>query len=134
MFEKRNLLKEDMRAKDVLVESFHFYYQEKWYIVLVQLPEESEEVPGHAIAKLVFLQEDDFAEKFLLHINDGGIMMDATAWQGYFGIEGSRRIEQEMALFSQVLSELIPSVVNERKTIAQREALGYLQEKNRVLG
>ncbi|MCP1111482.1 hypothetical protein M2145_001069 [Lachnospiraceae bacterium PF1-21] len=132
MFRNLRLLKEDMLRKGVTVESFYFYYQEQWYIVLAEFTDQGEGVAEQQLAQFTFLREVDFTDTFTAHVSDGNLFMDIKSWKEYFDTGKDGIADKEIHLFTQVLSEVIPCEVNKRKTTAQKEAVNLPKDKMRV--
>jgi len=123
IFENLKLLKQDMKSKKWVIESFYFRYKKQNYIVLVKLFEKDEKIPEYALVKLEFLRENDFSDMFSVYANSVKLFTDAKTLRKYFGIEYSTNLGDILSQFSQIFAEFIPTQVSETKTEKQKDAM-----------
>ncbi|MBR0591531.1 DUF6037 family protein [Bacillus pumilus] len=123
IFDNLKQLKQDMKNKGWVIDSFYFRYKKQNYIVLAKLFEKNENVPNYALLKLEFLKEDDFSDILVTYANSVKLLTDVKTLREYFDIEYSNNLGDIMSQFSQRLAEFIPTEVNDNKTENQKEAM-----------
>lgn len=122
-FNNLKLLKQDMKSKGWVIDSFYFCYKKQNYIVLVKLFEKDENVPKYALLKLEFLKEYNFSDMLVVYANSSKLFTDAKTLREYFGIEYSSNLGDILSQFSHKLAEFIPTKVSDNKNEHQKEAM-----------
>lgn len=123
VFENLKLLKQNMKAKGWVIDSFRFRYKQQNYIVLVKLLEKDEKYPKYALVKLEFLNENDFSDILAVYANSVKLLTDPQTLREYFGIEYSNNLGEILFQFAKTLSEFIPTEVIEGKSEDQKEVM-----------
>lgn len=123
VFDNLKLLKQDMKSKGWIIDSFDFRYKQQDYIVLVKLFERNEKTPKYALLKLVFLNENDFSKKLSVYANAKMLLIEAKTLREFFGIEYSSNLGNILSQFAKIFSEFIPTEVIENKKELQKEAM-----------
>src|SRR5699024_992550 len=100
VFENLKLLKQDMKAKGWVIDSFRFRYKQQNYIVLVKLLEKNEKYPKYALVKLEFLNENDFSDILAVYANSVKLLTDPQTLREYFGIEYSNNLVEILIQFT----------------------------------
>ncbi|MFD1988665.1 DUF6037 family protein [Paenibacillus nicotianae] len=122
-FENLKLLKQDMKSKGWVIDSFYFNYKKQNYIVLVKLFEKNENFPEYALLKLEFLKENNFSDILVVYANSSKLLTDAKTLREYFGIEYSSNLGDILLQFSRELAKFIPEEVSDNKNEHQKEAM-----------
>lgn len=130
VFENLKLLKQDMKNKGWVIDSFYFRYKQQNYIVLVKLFEKNEKVPEYALLKLEFLRENDFSDILAVYANSVKLFTDTKTLREYFGIKYISNLGDILSQFSQTLAEFIPTAVSENKNESQKEAMCHSLSKS----
>lgn len=130
VFENLKLLKQDMKNKGWVIDSFYFRYKQQNYIVLVKLFEKNEKVPEYALLKLEFLRENDFSDILAVYANSVKLFTDTKTLREYFGIKYSSNLGDILSQFSQTLAEFISTAVSENKNESQKEAMCHSLSKS----
>lgn len=130
VFENLKPLKQDMKNKGWVIDSFYFRYKQQNYIVLVKLFEKNEKVPEYALVKLEFLKENDSSDILAVYANSVKLFTDAQTLREYFGIQYSNNLGDILSQFSQTLAESIPTTVSENKNDSQKEAMCHSLSKS----
>lgn len=123
VFKNFKLLKQDMKSKGRVIDSFSFHYKQQNYIVLVKLFKRDEKIPKYALLKLEFLKENDFSKMLSVYANSVKLLIDAKKLREYFGIEYSNNLGDILSQFEKNLSEFIPIEVKDNKSEIQKEAM-----------
>lgn len=123
VFENLKLLKQDMKAKGWVIDSFSFRYKQQNYIVLVKLLEDDKRIPKYALLKLEFLKENDFSDILAVYANSVKLLTDPKTLRKFFDIEYSSNLGDILFQFGKTLSKFIPTEVIENKSEPQKEAM-----------
>ena len=119
-------LRDDMREKGWIIDSFRFPFREVNYIVLAILysPEESKE--KYALLKLDFLHPDNFKYHLLVPANSNGLICGAMDLRIFFKIPPDyEHLGDALRTLTKQLGYCTPTKVNTAKSQAEKKAIVY---------
>ena len=118
-------LRDDMREKGWIIDSFRFPFNGVNYIVLVidYLPGEEK---GYALLKLDFLHPDNFKYHLLVPANSYRLMKDAMELRIFFRIPPDyEHLGDALRTLTRELGYCTPTKVNTAKSQAEKKAIVY---------
>ena len=124
-------LRDDMREKGWIIDSFRFPFNGVNYIVLVILYLPGEE-KGYALLKLDFLHPDNFNYHLLVPANSYRLMKDAMELRIFFRIPPDyEHLGDALRTLTKQLGYCTPTKVNTSKSQAEKKAIVYeLSDEN----
>ncbi|MBY0114557.1 DUF6037 family protein [Paenibacillus xylanexedens] len=124
VFENLKYLKKDMEAKDWVIDSFIFRYNDEDFIVLVKLFAENEKKKNaYALLKLEFLRLSDVNISLQVEANVAKLFVDAKTLREYFGISYSENLGSILQQFMEYFSRFIPAEVIDNKNEDQLKVM-----------
>lgn len=130
VFNSLKLLKNDMEAKNWIIDSFYFQFKKQNYIVLVRLFEKDENRPEYALLKLEFLKEKKFSDSLMVLANSVKLFIDAKTLREYFGIKYTENLGNVLSQFNEYLAKFIPIEIIDNKSELQKEAMATSLSKS----
>ena len=118
-------LRDDMREKGWIIDSFRFPFNGVNYIVLVILYLPGEE-KGYALAKLDFLHPEDFKYHLLVPANSKGLICGAMDLRIFFKIPPDyEHLGDALRTLTRELGYCTPTKVNTAKSQTEKQAIVY---------
>ena len=119
-------LRNDMRDKGWIIDSFRFLFNKVNYIVLVILYLPGEYKDQYALLKLDFLHPEDFKHHLLVDANAKGLMEDARELRIFFKIPPDyKHLGDALKTLTKQLGNCIPQKVSESKSQPEKQAMVY---------
>ena len=119
-------LRNDMRDKGWIIDSFRFLFNKVNYIVLVILYLPGEYKDHYALLKLDFLHPEDFKHHLLVDANAKGLMEDARELRIFFKIPPDyKHLGDALKTLTKQLGNCIPQKVSESKSQPEKQAMVY---------
>ena len=118
-------LRDDMREKGWIIDSFRFPFNGVNYIVLVidYLPGEEK---GYALLKLDFLHPEDFKYHLLVPANSKGLICGAMDLRIFFKIPPDyEHLGDALRTLTRELGYCTPTIVNTEKSQVEKKAIVY---------
>lgn len=116
-------LRDDMKLKGWVIDSFLFQYKKQKYIVLVKLYVEPEKAPKYYSVKIQFLEEHNHSASLEMPANVNGLDIKAQTLREYFGIDYSCNLGNILKEFCVLLGGYIPTSVNNNKGYPEKLAM-----------
>lgn len=112
MFTNLKSLKTDMLGKGWAIDAFNFQFNNKGYIVIVELYAENEKKPHFSLVKLDFIDINDLSRHYQVHANSKGFAeLDVKSFRVFFSIPYGDGLGDAIETFKRKLGGVIPTQV-----------------------
>lgn len=131
MFSNLKSLKTDMLNKGWVVDAFNFQFNNKGYVVIVELYKENERKPDFSLVKLDFIDISDLSRHYRTHANSKGfINLDVKSFRFFFDIPYSDSLGDVIETFKRQLGETIPSQILEKNDLQKKVMVTSLSKSD----
>lgn len=131
MFSNLKQLKMDMLNKDWAIDAFHFQFNNKGYVVIVELYKENERKPDFSLVKLDFVDNNDLSRHYRTHANSQGFIdLDIKSFRFFFDIPYSDSLGDVIETFKRQLGEVIPSQIFEKNNLQKKVMVTSLSKSD----
>ncbi len=124
------ILRDDMNAKEWIIDAFKFEYKNKEYIVLVNLYQKNEKRPEYALLRLTFIKSADYKIHLIVPANVSGFIIDAKTIREFLDIAYSSDLGYSLTQLTEYFAKYIPTSVSLNKSEDLKEAMTYSLSKS----